>query len=385
MPPHAGVEIGKDEISGEPDGIFRETGAIGTLEYSLMDVAPRFSFEQRVATLRDSMRRYNAVGTTSVYEGHGMAPDVIRAYKVLWKNGDVTVRSHLVMSPTWDAASIDPIDSVLDNWAAHAGGHGLGDDLLRVSGIHAVVGSFPQEQIRRKAHSNPGWAGYSVDSILSEDRGSLQDLIRAAANAGIRVNAITHTAELLEEYLTAIEAVNAQVPIVDRRFVLQHLSFVSPAHQERLKKLGIVITVVPGKTIWKSGHGRVAGLPEENADTYVPLKSFLERDIPFAFATDNVPIDPLHSLWAAVTREDAKTRELIAPGQRISRADALRAFTIDGAYLSFEEHRKGSIEVGKLADFVILSDDLLKVPVDEIRDIAVLETVVGGDTVFVKQ
>jgi len=80
LPPHAGVDIGKDDITGEPNGIFRETGAIGTVEYSLMQVAPRFSYAQRLAALKDSMRRYNAAGTTSVYEGHGISPVVIRAY-----------------------------------------------------------------------------------------------------------------------------------------------------------------------------------------------------------------------------------------------------------------------------------------------------------------
>jgi predicted amidohydrolase YtcJ len=140
--------------------------------------------------------------------------------------------------------------------------------------------------------------------------------------------------------------------------------------------------VVPGKTIWKSGLGRIEGLDEQEANTYVPLNDFLRKGIPFAFSTDNVPIDPMHSLWAAIAREDAKTGRIVVADQRISRAEALRAFTINGAYLSFEEQTKGSIEVGKLADFAILSGDLLTVPEDDIRDIAILQTIVGGETVF---
>jgi len=381
VPPHAGIDIGKDRVSGEPNGIFRETGAIGTVEYSLMQVAPRFSYAQRLAALKDSMRRYNAAGTTSVYEGHGISPVVIRAYKELREKDELTVRSHLVLSPTWDAAPDVAIDRVLDNWAAYAG-QGLGDDMLRISGIHTTVGDSPQDDIRKKASSNPGWAGYSVDSILHNDRASLYDLVYASAKTGLRVNAITHNAATLDEYLSALEKVNEDIPIRDLRFVLQHLSFVSDENLARLRKLGIISVVVPGTTIWKNGLRRTMDLTDAEASTYVPLKSFLEHGVPFVFATDNVPIEPMKTLWGAITRKDLTTGQIVVEDQIISRADALRAFTINGAYLSFEEDKKGSIEVGKFADLAVLSADLLTVPADEVHDIQVLQTMVGGITVF---
>jgi len=382
LPPHAGVDIGKDDISGEPNGIFRETGAIGTVEYSLMQVAPRFSYAQRLAALKDSMRRYNAAGTTSVYEGHGISPVVIRAYKELQEKDELTVRSHLVLSPTWDAAPDVAIDRVLGNWAAYASGQGLGDDMLRISGIHTTVGDSPQDDIRKKASSNPGWAGYSVDSILHDDRASLYDLVFASAKTGLRVNAITHNAATLDEYLTVLEQVNEKIPIHDLRFVLQHLSFVSDENLARLKELGIISVIVPGTTIWKNGLRRTVDLTDAEASTYVPLKSFLEHGVPFVFATDNVPIEPMKTLWGAITREDLATGQIVVEDQIISRADALRAFTINGAYLSFEEDKKGSIEVGKFADLAVLSADLLTIPADEVHDIQVLLTMVGGITVF---
>ena len=381
LPPHAGIEIGKDDISGEPNGIFRETGAIGTVEYSLMQVAPRFSYAQRLAALKDSMRRYNAAGTTSVYEGHGISPVVIRAYKELREKDELTVRSHLVLSPTWDAAPDVAIDRVLDNWAAYAG-QGLGDDMLRISGIHTAVGDSPLDDIRKRASSNPGWAGYSVDSILHSDRASLHGLILASVRAGLRVNGITHNAATLDEYLSALEKVNEEIPIRDLRFVLQHLSFVSDENLARLKELGIISVIVPGTTIWKNGLRRTMDLTDAEASTYVPLKSFLEHGVPFVFATDNVPIEPMKTLWGAITRKDLTTGQIVVEDQIISRADALRAFTINSAYLSFEEDKKGSIEVGKFADLAVLSADLLTVPADEVHDIQVLQTMVGGITVF---
>ena len=382
VPPHAGVEISKVTVNGEPDGIFKESGAVGTVEYTLMRVAPRFSSVQRLAALKESMRRYNAAGTTSVYEGHGLAPVVIRAYKELREKDELTVRSHLVMSPTWDAAPCVALDRALGNWAAYASGRGLGDDMLRISGIHVSVGDSPQDDIRKNASSNPGWAGYSTDSILPTDRGSLHDLISASAKSGLRVNAITYNHATLDAGLTVLEKVHEVIPIGDRRFVLQHLSFVTEDNLVRLKALGIVPVIVPGTTIWKNGLGRTKDLTDSEASTYVPLQSFVKKGVPFVFATDNVPIEPVKTMWGAITRKDALTGQVVVRDQRISRADALRAFTINGAYLTFEEDKKGSIEMGKLGDLAVLSADLLTVPEDEIRDIQVLMTVVGGITVY---
>jgi predicted amidohydrolase YtcJ len=382
QPPHAGIEIVVDKESGEPNGIFRETGTIGTLEYSLMYAAPRFSHEQRVAGLKDSMQRYNAAGTTSIYEGHGISPVIIRAYEQLHQIDELTVRSHLVMSPTWDVAPGNDIDKTVGDWARYTGGRGVGDDMLRVSGIHAVAGNSLQNDIRRKASTNPGWAGYSTDSMLRQQRGSLTDLLLAATSAGLHVNAITHTAELLEEYLVALETVDEQVSIRDRRFVLQHLSFVSEDHQNRIKALGILPTFLPGKTMWNTGLKRTKGLDEATVNTFLPLRSLTNKGIRFAFATDNVPIDPLHTLGAAITRKDGASGKVIAPDQKISRENALRAFTINAAALSFEEQSKGSIEAGKLADLAVLSADFLTVPADDIRHIDVLMTIVGGEIVY---
>lgn len=382
VPPHAGVEIGKDASSGEPNGIFKETGATGSMEYSLMQVAPRFTPAQRLAALKDSMHRYNAVGTTSVYEGHGLSPVVIRAYKDLWESKEMTVRSHLVVSPTWDASPGVPLAKALGSWALYASGHGLGDHTLRISGLHVAVGESVQDVIRRQASANPGWAGYSVDSVLPAERGSVYDLFYAAAKTGLRINAITYNEATLEEGLAALEKVNREMLIVDRRMSFQHLSFVTEDHMARLKALGVVPVVLPNTAIWKYGLGRTKDLPDEAANDYLPLQSFVAMGIPFVFATDNVPIEPMKTLWGAIARKDLATGQVVVNDQRISRADALRAFTINGAYLTFEEDRKGSIEVGKLADFAVLSADVLTVPVDEIYSIRVLMTVVGGTMVY---
>jgi hypothetical protein len=380
-PPYKGLEIVKDEKTGEPTGVFKERDQPATLEFSLMKVVPRFTHEDRVAGLKDSMRRYNAVGTTSIYEGHGISSETLRAYKELWEKDEMTVRCYLVLSPAWDAVPGGEIQEVLRDWAAYASGVGFGDYMLKVGGIWTSVGNPITDKIRRVERPYTGWAGFGVDQSLPPERGSLDDLIFAAANAGLRANAITFTAPELEGYLEALERTNEKIPIDKGRFVLQHLTYVSEAQQKRIKRLGIVPTMLPG-IILVSGSEMVKGKSEDQSDQYIPLKSFLEKDVPFILGTDNKPINPLSPFWAAISRKDQKTGKTIGRKQKISREDALKAITIHGAYLTFEENIKGSIVPGKLADLVILSEDILSCPEHKIEEIKVLRTMVGGKFVY---
>ncbi len=376
--PHAGLEIIKDPQTGEPTGVFIEQGPLPTMEYSLMRVAPRFTDEQRVNALKVSMQRYNAVGITGVYEGHGISSVVLKAYKTLWERDEMTVRSTLVMSPAWGTVPDAPIADVLQEWATPAGGVGIGDSMLKLNGIYAEVGTSPEIEIRVRERPYPGWAGYGVDQVLPPSRGSLYDLVLAAAQANLRVNG---DADQLTRYLDVLERVNDVSPISGRRFVLMHVDFATEAQQALIKELGIVPTVITTR-LWRDGSIRTRDSSAEQLATYVPLKSYVENDIPFVLVTDNSPIEPLHALWAVVARQDMSTGEVIVAEQKISREDALRAFTINGAYLSFAENERGSIELGKLADLVVLSEDLLTVPEERIREIDVVTTMVGGNVVY---
>lgn len=385
VPPYEGVEIVKDDQTGEPTGVFLEWDKPDTVEFSLMKVVPRFTHEERVEGLKHSMQRYNAVGTTSMYEGHGISSETLRAYKALWERGDITVRSYLVISPAWDAVPNAEIGEVLRDWTAFAAGIGFGDDRLKVGGIWTSIGNPLPEKIRRKERPYTAWAGYGVDQSLPPERGSLYDLVLATAKAGLRVNAIVALPPLLASYLDALERTNEQIPITDKRFVLQHLGYVTEFQQETIKRLGVVATIIPGSSLWMAGSEIIQEAGEEKINTFIPLKSFVEKGIPFVLSTDNKPLDPLHAFWVAVARKERVTGKVIGPGQKISREEALRALTINGAYLTFEEDIKGSIEPGKLADLVVLSEDILTCPEDEIEDIEVITTMVGGRTVFRKE
>jgi predicted amidohydrolase YtcJ len=131
------------------------------------------------------------------------------------------------------------------------------------------------------------------------------------------------------------------------------------------------------------GLGYIKYLGKELADTAIPLKDWVASGLPVALGSD-APVNsfnPLLGIWHAVTRKEKTTGQVIGGGQRITREEALRCYTIRGAYISFEEHLKGSIEIGKLADLVVLSDDILTCPEDEIRNIQTELTMVDGKVV----
>lgn len=379
LPPHPGLQIVKD-ASGEPTGVFIESGTLGTMEFSLMRAAPRFTHEERVEALRESMRRYNAAGTTGVFEGHGVSSVVMNAYKELWGRGEMTVRSTLVVSPAWSAVPEAAIGEVLRDWSTYAGGSGIGDDMLELSGIYAAVGTSPQLEIRARERPYPGWAGYGVDHTLPPARGSLRELIMGAGRANLRPVAVAR-GENLDRYLGIFDELNQQIPISDRRFVLVHVEYADARQQDLMRRLGVVPTIHAG-FLWKRGLTNTANASAAQLATYLPLRSYVERGIPFVLATDNVPVSPFRALWAAVARKDEATGAVIVPEQRISREEALRAMTINGAYLTFDEHERGSIELGKLADLAVLTDDYLTVPEDAIKDLEAVMTMVGGQVVY---
>src|SRR4029453_1450949 len=126
--PPRGVAILKD-AAGEPTGVFVEDNLVQVLEFTLMRAAPRFTHADRLRALAESQRRYAARGVTAVYEGHGIAPEVLSVYREARERGQLRLRAWLSVSPTWEAgAAARPIADV----AAWAGGRGLGDDRLRV-------------------------------------------------------------------------------------------------------------------------------------------------------------------------------------------------------------------------------------------------------------
>lgn len=371
--PPKGVEVVKD-AAGEPTGLFVEHNLIQVLEFTLLAVVPRFAHADRLRALEASQRRYAARGVTAVYEGHGVAPEVLAVFREAHARGTLRLRATLAVSPTWQGA--EEARRAIPELASWAGGRGLGDDRLRVQGICLHHGGDPEvARLLHAAQPYTGWAGF-VES--ANDPPSYRAQAALAAAHGLRVG--TLVTRCLPDVLEAWEAVAAHAPIAPLRWVLVHLNVATPEDLVRIRRLGAVATTNPISYLWRSGadEARLAG---GGAETLLPHRSLMRRRIPFGLATDNKPADPWLAFAAAVDRRDMTTGEPLGPGERLTRRDALRALTVGGAWITFSEREAGTLAPGRWADLAVLDRDPLQAPVAELRTIGCRLTMVGGEVV----
>ena len=371
LPPWGGIHMDRDLANGEPNGIFYEWTQISLVEMTLMRVAPAFANEHRLPALRRSMAVYNAFGTTSVVETHGVMDEVIQTYRALEQAGNCTVRAHLVISPSWKGASLQDVAAMVRDVYGWSAGRGRGSDMVRVGGIYTRIGgSGADNRLRAAAMPYLNFSGYAPDSEVSREL--VRELVLEAARNGMRVSTIY--ADCLDLY----EEANRVRPITENRWIISHLRSLTPEEIARIRDLGLVVTTQTNRWIADQGSALRTRLGPAREDEIVPLRRLTEAKVSFGLATDNTPVSLFHPLWHCVARRNARTGEQIAFSQRLSREEALRAATYGGACLTFEENLKGTLEPGKFADMAVLDQDYLNVPEDRIKDLCSVMTLVGG-------
>jgi predicted amidohydrolase YtcJ len=368
-PACSGVTIERD-ATGEPTGIIVERNNRPTVEFDLLRAVPKFSAADRLAAMRVSMRLYNAVGTTSIYEGHGSAPETIACYRQLHESGALTVRTSLTVSPTWNDAR--EADRDMRDWLPYARGHGLGDAWLRVSGVFIGFGDDPvTARIARQALPDTGWTGF-VESANSAEE--YRAYVALAARHGLRVHTIV--GDRLPEILPILEDVDRVHPLAGRRWVLEHVGRIRAQDIPVLKRLGIGITTIPAYQLWKNADKYLSD--PDGGESAVPHRLLLQSGIPVAAGTDNIPYHPFFTVWVMAERKERTTGQVIGPGQKLTAEQALRLLTRNGAWFSFDEASKGTLESGKLADLTVLSDDPRESATDDLPRIRSQLTMAGG-------
>ncbi len=188
----------------------------------------------------------------------------------------------------------------------------------------------------------------------------------------------------LDEVLNVYDEVDQVHPIGSKRWTIEHGGFLpTPRNLEQAKRLGVIASTQQSISYFVPRALREM-LGERRAASLFPNRTWLEGGIKVAGGSDfpGSPLSPLLGMYASVTRKTAIGE--LGREEAISRQEALNLYTTYAAHISFEEDLKGSIEPGKLADFVVLSDDLLTVPEENIKDMEVLITVVGGKFVYEK-
>ena len=367
------IVIDKD-AAGEPTGIFYDNTIMSVVEMTLMRAATGFSLDDRTRTLPAAMEAYHAFGTTSIFEEHGVAGELLRAYKIVRESGAQTMRATLVISPKWNAAPVSKFEPVVEAWASWLAGRGFGDDFLRVSGVFVDIGPSREDELRAGTWPYTGWAGFNFATGLPRERA--KELCLACAKHKIRVVAIW------PNMLDVFDEVNREIDITAQRWVLGHISALTLEQIAKVRELGLVVTSHTNRYVFKEGHLLKQKLGPAHENEISPLKSLIEAGVRVALATDNVPTSLFYPIWQSIYRKNRYTGETIAPAEALTREQALRAATINGAYVTWEEDSKGSIEIGKLADLAVLSHDPLTADEDVLKDIYAEMTFVDGRVVY---
>lgn len=368
------TEIVKD-ARGEPTGVFLEWNFMPVLEYTLFKILPRFTYADRVESVRLGCAAYSAVGTTSGYEGHGLTPSIIRAYREVRERGELTVRIHAPYSMATAAMEDRKISDLLYHYAGLASGRGSVDDTFRVEGVMLGNGNNDPKVVELIAREYPyeQWAGFFAQSLPPNDT-----FVRLAIEAGHLDLRVSHMCSRnIEEELNAYEAIDKKVSIRDRRWVLMHVMQTTPEQLKRIKALGLIVETIP--TAMYMASDRPSRL-DKLGDKGIPIRQMIDAGIPVTLGSDGTPNSMLWAIWEAVARwdEDSKSR---LGDSRLTREEAMRLIQ-NGHMIMWNEDRFGSLEVGKMADLVVLGDNPLTCPEERIKDIPVDLTIVGGKIVY---
>jgi len=331
---------------------------------------PTFTEEQRMQRDRDGLayisKQFVKYGVTSVYHEGGN----------LTALQQVRARGELLHRVSYEASG-----KVLDSMISGGIMSGFGDEWIRLGATseHTVDGSFSE---RTMALSTP-YPGVTppYKGNITETQDDLNAWIERVHRAGIQVNCHANGDVAIDMFLTAVERAQRLFPRADARPKITHCTLINDDLVRRIAAVGAVPAAFTSYAYYNSDKFHFYG--EELMKRCMAYRSFLDAGIHVAAGSDFSPgpFDPRMAIQGMVTRTgwDGQTW---GANQRISVEEALRVNTINGAYNSHEEAIKGSITPGKLADFVVLSDDLFTVDKAKIKDIAVVRTVVGGATVY---
>ncbi len=372
--PH-NVEILRDARS-EPTGVFLERNYVPILEYTLFKILPRFTQADRIESVRLGVQAYNAAGTTAGFEGHGLTPAIVRAYREVQAQGGLHLRLHTPLSVPSSVFDDRQLTELFYHQAGVASGYGIGDDIFRVEGINLGGAADPQvATVVAYGYPYEQWAGHFYQAM---DYDRFVALGVAAARLGLRINCIV--SRDLEYALSAYEAIDREVRIRDRRWVLIHVNQATPDQLRRMKDLGVMATVTPGFLYMAGDRYGLDALGERA----IPIRDLLDADIPVALGTDGVPYSMLWTMWEAISRWDGGAKQSLGDSH-LSREEALRLAVQTGHSLTWNEDRRGSIEPGKDADLTVLGGNPLTCSEDEIKDLPVDLTIVGGHIVHESQ
>lgn len=363
--PRGGV-IEKD-ARGQLTGVVKDTamGLVG-------GVLPPPTREDSIKALAHLSQAAAEVGLTTIHD-IALMPDDFAAYQEAYRKGVLKIR--VQMAPL--VTGLKDVER-LKAMGIHTG---FGDAHLKFGAIKTFTdGGMGARTI---AIYPPGVQNESQNTGLllwkSEDLENAHQQL-AALGWQLATHAIGDRAidQVLDSYAKLARLHAGR----DMRNRVIHCGIATPAIQKRLKELNTLVDSNPPFVYWIGSWFEKYGA--ERVRWSYPAKSYFDNGIIASGGSDVyvTPISPWWGIWAAVVRREIKSNQVIAPEERVSARQALQMYTVNGAYAGFEETIKGTLETGKLADFVVLDRNPLEIPVDELKDIKVVATFVGGQAIF---
>lgn len=370
---------GLDESSAEPEGGRLTRYPDGRLNGELVDAARSLitlpppesrTREELIAARVADYKKLHAVGLTTVRHP-GISVEDYRLLQDMQQRGILTMRVNALLRPGGDDAAVP---RTLDESGLHQGD---GDASLRIGGIKLAVDGGFEGGLMRQPYEEPWGEGGTFRGLQTMERERFTELVRQLNQRDWRVATHAVGDAAIDMVLDAYERAHAQKPVTDRRWSIEHAFIGRSDHLPRIKALGLALAVQ--NHLYLAGPSLVRYWGASRAALTTPVRMYLDAGLPVSSGTDApvVPYPPLWTLYHFVTR-DTITGGVLGAGQRVTREEALRMATMGNAWLMMEEAEKGSIEKGKLADLVVLSDDPLTCPEPRLRDTKVLMTIVGG-------
>lgn len=367
-PDPPGGLIVRDTKTGEPTGILKDAA----MSY-VWKVVPEQGFEEKLAAARAATEHAARLGVTSVQDMS--AGKDVGIYQTLLERGDLKTRIYAVSPlPSWERLANTGV-------RAH-----FGNPMLRIGGLKGFAdGSLGSSTafFFDAYQDAPNTHGLAGDEMFPD--GAMSERVRQADRAGLQImiHAIGDRAN--DSILSIYEQIARETGDRDRRFRIEHAQHLRREDIPRFARDRVIASMQPYHAI-DDGRWADKRIGKERARTTYAFRSLLDNGATLAFGSDwtVAPLDPLLGIYAAVTRRtlDNKTPNGWVPEQKISVAEAVRAYTTGSAYAEFQEQVKGTITPGKLADLVVLSRDIFKIEAKEIAEVRISMTIMDGVIVF---
>jgi predicted amidohydrolase YtcJ len=387
-PPGRPGKVELDPKTGEPTGILRTA--------SQFVKAPRSSrtptLEDRIKRLKMLLADYNSVGLTSVSDRNTSEGDM-ELYQTLRQRNELTCRVFL-------SANIEPgqpwekVEAQITKLAKHP--LHRPDPWLWLRGVKSFMDGG---MLTGSAYMREPWGLSKIYSITDPNyRGMryieaepLYRAVRLALQNDLQFTAHSQGDAAVHGLIDAYERVNREFPVRPQRPCITHSSFMSPEAIEKMREIGVVADLQPA-WLERDGGTLRQQFGEPRMRYFHPYKSLFDAGVIVGGGSDHMqkigsmrsinPYNPFYGMWVTLVRQPRWTDKPLHTVERISREQAIRLYTINNAFIMFGEKEKGSLEPGKLADFIVLEQDILTCPVDQVKDIKVAQTWIGGKQVY---